>query len=69
MFELARTIFIVTLLTAIVWLFAESESVQTRDLPVPVEIESDPASLHTLRVADGQAWTGRVQVFVKASAG
>lgn len=68
MFEQARTILVVTALSVIVWLFAESESVQTRDLPVPVDIESDVAGLRTLRVADGQSWTGRVQVFVKASA-
>ncbi|MBU6412415.1 MAG: hypothetical protein KGS45_02990 [Planctomycetes bacterium] len=47
------TILIATLIAALVWIFAEAESVRTREIRIEVEVQADPGSDRVVTVLDG----------------
>lgn len=63
----AQTLIIATLLTAVVWLFAEAESVRSKDLTLTVEFSPEPVGGLVLEPLDRQAWRDRVEVSVSGS--
>jgi hypothetical protein len=62
-----RNIVLVTVLTVLVWAFAESESLHTKSIRFDVLVDADPAGGRVARVLDGQAWPGRVQLSVEGA--
>lgn len=46
------TILIATLIAALVWVFAEAESVKTREMRIEVELQADPGSDRIVTVTD-----------------
>lgn len=62
------TVALVTVVAGIVWLFAESESVRTRKVPLTVQLVADPASGYLIKTTDAEAWQERVEVTVTGSA-
>jgi hypothetical protein len=64
----AKTILLVTAIAIVVWLFAEAESVRTRELTLTLELPSDPAAGTVIQPADPAVWRDRVQVTVSGSA-
>ncbi len=68
MFRHAKNILLVSIVTAIVWLFAEAESVRSKDVALVVELVADADSGFVIDPIDGQGWRGRVEVTVSGSA-
>lgn len=64
----ARTWVIVTMLTALVWVVAESESLTSERIEVPVAVLGDPAAGLVMVPADREAWTGRIVVSLEGGA-
>lgn len=63
-----RNYILVTVLTILVWAFAESESLNTRAIRFDVIIDANPAGGRVARVLDGQSWPGRVTLEVQGPA-
>ncbi|MEK6702528.1 MAG: hypothetical protein AABZ53_09710 [Planctomycetota bacterium] len=68
MMQRVKTILLVTIVTAIVWLFAEAESVRSKDVALVVELVAEPDSGFVIDPVDTQVWRGRVEVTVSGSA-
>ena len=64
----AKTILLVTAITVVVWLFAESESVRSRELTLSIELPSDPTGATVMQTADTQSLREEVRVTVTGSA-
>lgn len=58
----------VTLITAVIWVFAEAESLRTKQISAEVIFQGDPSGERVIDVADGQGWRGRVELTVEGSA-
>lgn len=58
---------LVALVTILIWLFAEAESVRTEVRTVSIEIRATPDSLKVVALAQDQNWTGTVQVKFEGS--
>ncbi len=65
---LAKNVFLVTLVTVLVWLFAESESLREKTVGVAALIDAAPAGDVVVSVPDGQGWRERVDVVFRGSA-
>ena len=59
MFDRAKTFVLVTVLALLVWVFAESESLQADVVTVDVLIESGSESRY-VSIPDDADWSGRV---------
>lgn len=59
--EQVRTALIVSLVSVLVWLFAESRTLRVETLAVPVAIDVGGRTL-VFRLTDGNAWAGVVEV-------
>lgn len=66
--EHIKTFALVTLVTAVIWVFAESESLTTRPVRAEVTFELDPTSDHSLEIVD-PAWRERVDVTLEGATG
>ncbi len=62
-----RNLFLVTALTALVWVFAEAESVRTRTVRFDLVFEAEPTSTRFIHVTDSSAFPGRVTVALEGS--
>lgn len=67
MFRHVKTIVLVTLVTALIWVFAEGESLTRRSLKADVFFESDAAGERVIAVSD-PAWRDRVDMIVQGTA-
>lgn len=65
--QILRNILLVTALTALVWVFAEAESVRSRTVRFDLSFEAEPSSRQFIRVEDKSQWTGRVAVGIEGS--
>jgi hypothetical protein len=63
-----KNISLVTVIALVVWLFAESESVRTREFILVVELPSDPTASLVIQPSDPAIWRERVQVTINGSA-
>jgi hypothetical protein len=63
-----KTFALVTAIALVVWLFAESESVRTRELTLVIELPSDPSSSLIIQPFEPSVWRERVQVTINGSA-
>ncbi len=59
--ETVRTILVVSIVAVLVWLFAESRTLRTRTVTVPVEISAGGSGV-AFRLTDPDAWTGSVEL-------
>lgn len=59
---------LVTVITAVIWVFAEAESLRTKQVSAEVVFQGDPSGERVIDVADGQGWRGRVELTVEGSA-
>lgn len=59
--ETVRTVFVVTIVTLLVWLFAESRTLRTQTVIVPVEISPGGAA-SAFRLTDTDEWAGSIEV-------
>jgi hypothetical protein len=57
-----RNICLVTALTALVWVFAEAESIRARTVRFDLVFETEPTSTRFIHVNDASAFPGRVTV-------
>lgn len=64
MFDRFKTILLITAISLVVWLFAESESVRSRERRLTIELPSDPASGVVMQVADSASSRDQLQVSV-----
>lgn len=64
MFDRVKTILLVTAISAVVWLFAESESVRSRERRLTIELPSDPAAGLVMQTTDATATRDQVQISV-----
>ncbi|QOJ00240.1 MAG: hypothetical protein HRU70_06960 [Phycisphaeraceae bacterium] len=67
MLQRVPMLIVVTLISATVWLFAESESLREKEISLPIEFASEPGSSLLLEVSDGQNWRDRALVSVRGS--
>lgn len=63
-----KTILLVTVITAVVWLFAESESVRSREFTLSIELPDDPLASTVMQTVDTLAVREEVRVTVSGSA-
>jgi len=63
MSDRVRTFSLVTLITALIWLVAESESLRTETLTFDVTVQS--SGNKAVRLSPDQAWNRRVEVTVR----
>ena len=68
MLNTIKNTFIVTIIALVVWLFAESESVRTREFTLVVELPADPTASLVIQPTDPAVWRERVQVTINGSA-
>jgi len=61
--ESARVYVIVTVMTALIWLLAESEGLRTQQIEFDVRLEGTAA--HAVQVAPGENWGGRIEATVR----
>lgn len=59
---------LVTVITAVIWVFAEAESLRTKQVWAEVMFQGDPSGERVIDVVDGQGWRGRVELTVEGSA-
>lgn len=64
MFDRFKTILLVTAISLVVWLFAESESVRSRERRLTIELPSDPATGLVMQFADAGTTRDQMQVSV-----
>lgn len=62
-----RNILVVSALTALVWVFAEAESVRTRTVRFDLSFEAEPSSTRYMHLLDSNTWPGRVTVGIEGS--
>lgn len=62
-----RTFALVTIITVLIWAFAEAESLTTKALRCELHFAADEQTLRFADPADAKAWTGRVEVTVEGS--
>lgn len=62
-----KTTVLVTLVTALIWIFAEAESLTKKTVRVEVLLESEPESDRLVDIPDGQGWQKRVDVVFEGS--
>ncbi|MCC6968920.1 MAG: hypothetical protein IT434_01740 [Phycisphaerales bacterium] len=67
MFRHVKTFILVTFVTALIWIFAEGESLTRRSLKADVFFESDAAGERVIAVSDA-AWRDRVDIVVQGTA-
>lgn len=58
----------VTLITLVIWVFAEAESLRTKQIGAEVVFQGDPSGERVIDVPTGQGWHGRVDLTVEGSA-
>jgi YbbR domain-containing protein len=63
-----RTIVLVTFVSALIWAFAEGQSLQTRRTRAEIEFPATSASAYVVRVLDDQGWSGTVELQVEGPA-
>ena len=66
--SIIRTATVVTVLTLLVWVVAEGESLASERLETPVRIEGDPEQGLVVVPAPGAPWSGRVLVEIEGAA-
>jgi hypothetical protein len=59
--ETVRTILVVTLVSILVWFFAESRTLRVETLTIPVQIGAGSGS-SVFRLTDAESWAGSVEV-------
>ena len=64
-----KTIILVTVITAVVWLFAESESVRSREFTLSIELPDDPLASTVMQTVDTLAVRGWGGVPARGAAG
>lgn len=67
MFRHFKTFVLVTFVTALIWIFAEGESLTRRSLKADVLFETDSAGGRVVAVTDG-AWRDKVDIIVQGTA-
>lgn len=66
--RVVRDALVVTVLSVLVWVFAESESLTDQTVRAEVSIEPALPGEQFVRVGDGQAWNGSVTIDMQGSA-
>lgn len=59
---------LVTVITLVIWVFAESEALRMKQISAEVIFQGDPSGERVIDVPDGQGWRGRVELTVEGSA-
>ena len=67
MWTTVRTFLIVSVITVLIWAYAEAESLTTKSLRVDLNFLGDPQSGRFVEVADSQGWTGRAEILFEGS--
>ncbi|MCC6426170.1 MAG: hypothetical protein IT435_05055 [Phycisphaerales bacterium] len=67
MWDRVKTFLLVTVITAMIWTFAEAESLTSRALRVEVAFITDTQTGRFIDVSEGQGWTGRAEVTFEGS--
>lgn len=62
-----RTFLIVSVITVLIWAFAEAESLTTKALRVDLNFLNDPQTGRFVEVAENQGWGGRCEVLFEGS--
>lgn len=65
--ERAKAFILVTILTALIWVFAESESVRVETVYVDLVAASGPAAVRVIRSPEGRPFTLGVEIEVRGS--
>lgn len=68
MFERIKTIILVSIITILVWVFAEAESLQRRDFHYEIQFASDSPSERYIEADDGSGWRDGVKISFSGSA-
>lgn len=63
-----KSLGMVTVITAVIWVFAEAESLRTKQISAEVIFQGDPSGERVIDVPEGQGWRGRVELTVEGSA-
>lgn len=63
-----RTIVVVTLVTALIWLFAEGQSLRRASVTGEVRVMGPPGSSHVVRVVEPAGWQGAVRMTLQGAA-
>lgn len=67
MMQRAKTVGLVTLVTILVWIFAEAESLTTETVSLGVFFQDDAGSARVVQIAPGENWKDTVEVTVEGS--
>jgi hypothetical protein len=62
-----RTFLLVSLITVMIWVFAEAESLSKKSVRADVVFETDSETGRFVQVLDGQGWRDRVEIAVEGS--
>lgn len=64
-----KTILLVTMIAALVWIFAESETLRTTDVRLELQFVADPSGQHIARPADEATWSPNITLELSGAAG
>ncbi len=64
-----KTILLVTMIAALVWIFAESETLRTTDVRLELQFVADPSGQHIARPADESTWSPNITLELSGAAG
>ncbi|HLO41321.1 MAG TPA: hypothetical protein VK176_09880 [Phycisphaerales bacterium] len=67
MWNALRTFLLVTLITIMIWTFAEAESLTTKTVRIEVAFAVDPQTSRFVEVTENQGWNSRVEVEIEGS--
>jgi hypothetical protein len=67
MWNTLRTFLLVSLITVMIWTFAEAESLTTKTVRIELAFADDPQTARFVQVADNQGWTSRVEAVIEGS--
>lgn len=68
MWNRIKSISLVTIITLVIWVFAEAESLRTKQISAEVSFQSEPSGERVIDVPEGQGWRGRIELTVEGSA-
>jgi len=64
-----KNILLVTIIAALVWIFAESETLRTSDVRLELQLIADASGQHVARPADESTWSPNITVELSGAAG
>jgi hypothetical protein len=66
-FAQVRSISLIGIVTVIIWLLAESESLRTEKVRVEIQLKADPETTHTIRVSPNQEFSNSASIRLEGS--